>query len=100
MLKFSVCYELVTPESAGHGEAESRGFVLESARLRDCLEECSGPYEPSDSGDSPRWLSFYEHGHGTRQYYEQGIEETRTLHFPETITPASRARVMRLIEKR
>jgi len=40
MNKFSVTYEIVTPESAEYGDAEDRGWVVEDATLRDALEAC------------------------------------------------------------
>lgn len=61
MLKISMTYETITPESAEAGDAEDRGFVFES---RDCMAHELYSYitrdgfcEPSDSHGVPRWLT-------------------------------------------
>jgi len=100
MNKFSVTYEIVTPESAEYGDAEDRGWVVEDATLRDALEACNGCgcyCEPDSSfRERPRWLTFYKVNEGTREYYETGAEESRSLHIPDTVTVASARRIARL----
>lgn len=97
---FSVTFERVTPESAEHGEAESSGFIDEGLRLRDALKLCSGAAggcEASDSNVSgARWLTFYKTNDCTRDAFETGAEESRSLHFPESLTSATRKRIARL----
>lgn len=100
---FSVTYEIVTPESAEHGEAESRGYILESGGLREALAalletrtaHCDGimTIEPScsDIGQA-RWIAVCN---GTE--YLTGAHENRALHIPNGVTPASRERLFRLI---
>ena len=99
---FNVTYELVTPESAEHGEAEERGFVAEDIDLRSAIEEIGYCAMEADSypishKNPPRWFTNYEYGNGTRDYFEKGIEESRSLHLPDNITPSSALRVARLL---
>lgn len=104
-MKFRVTYEIVTPESAEHGDAAERGFVMpgewrddiETATrepagahdmtLREALKIC---YPQEDSG------SWWSESDG-RQNYRAGAIETRSLHPPKGITPSSYARVTRLL---
>jgi hypothetical protein len=106
MPKFRVTYEIVTPESAEHGDAEERGFVapggwqdelstvptplpdvyemdLRSAvqLTGDCLENCG------------RWFVQYD---GCTNY-RTGAETRYSLHPPDNITPASYDRLARLL---
>lgn len=90
--RFDVTYETITPESAEEGEVESRGFIGENMRLRDAFE-AMGRYVIEDCGD---WFRNSEYGHGTRDYYENAREESRSLHPPRNITPASYQRLKRL----
>lgn len=102
---FRVTYEIVTPESAEHGDAEERGFVMpgewrddiETAMrqpddaydltLREAMQLC---YPQEDSGS---WWSECD----GRQDYQTGAYETRSLHPPRGITSSSYARVTRLL---
>lgn len=79
MLKISMTYEIITPESAENGEAEEIGFVFEN-------EECTakelaqyiereGFTEPSESSGVARWLTCY----GDVDPYT-GETENRSLH--------------------
>lgn len=103
--KFMVTFERWSHDDAEVGETDDKGFVMESATLREAMRnglefihpKWAGPCEPSDSRlANVRWLSFYRWNDGTRDYYESGIEETRSLHIPEHVTPASRQRIARL----
>lgn len=94
-----VTYEIVTPESAEHGDAAERGFVSEGeSSLRYALELAAGPYArpPALAADSwpitgaIRWLDF-DHGEDS----SNGARLTRSLHIPEHITAASRLRLAR-----
>lgn len=97
---FTVTYEIVTPESAEHGDAAERGFVLPgewrvpvhavtpvTMSLREALQLC---YPQEDSG---RWFSECD----GRQDYRTGAWERRSLHPPEGITGASYDRLARLL---
>ena len=43
-----------------------------------------------------RWLTFHEYNAGTCEYYMDGVDETRTLHIPDSVTDASSRRIARL----
>jgi hypothetical protein len=98
---FNVSFEIVTDESAEHGDAESRGFISEGVALREALDDLfatNGNYSSVEAieanehpVDCPRWLTVYN---GRDEY---GEAESRSIHFPETMTAASRIRVARLI---
>lgn len=93
-----VTFEIVTPESAEEGEAESQGFISEGeSSLRYALELAAGSYSapPAESASdsnlrAARWLTFH-YGENIRT----GARESRSLHIPSHITPASRARLAR-----
>lgn len=102
---FSVTYEIVTPESAEHGDAEERGYIAEETRLRDALQflfdtrtsHCDGVegVETSSSTiDQARWITVYNGAE-----YQTGARESRSLHFPDGLTPSTRARILRLAMK-
>jgi len=119
---FRMTWETVTNESAEIGDAAQRGFVAPDtgaplllgpltqmhsetrlcARLRDFLphiEPGGAAYlegvEPDNSDHSAArsvrfiWAVWGRNG---------VISETRTIHFPETLTPASRARLVTLLK--
>ena len=103
---FSVTYEVVTPESAEHGDAEDRGFIAEDLTLRDALDAWDGAgYHveadccPVDGGPYgvPRWFTAYKVNNGTRECYETGAEESRGLHLPDDVTPETALRIARLV---
>lgn len=102
---FSVTYKIVTPESAENGDAEERGYIVQGACLREALQHlfdtrsdgfCGG-IECIEASASEiqyaRWVSVYNGAE-----YETGAHESRSLHFPEGMTPSSRARILRLVE--
>ena len=89
MILFNVTYEQVTPESAEYGEFSDSGFIGTDLTLRDALE--------ANNCNNCRWITAYKTNDGTREYYEQGITESRSLHFPDSMTNSSRNRLMRLL---
>ena len=99
---FNVTYEIVTEESAENGDCEDSGFILQGASLREAIaavletrtSHVSGrdAIEPSESGNSFRWLTIYN-----GMEYLSGAYESRALHIPEHITDASRGRILRLV---
>jgi len=95
MKVFSVTFETVTPESAEQGDVEEQGFVCQQVDLREAFEEIGNTAMEHDG--SMRWFTNYEYGNGTRAYYEQGLEESRSLHLPDSTTNASRIRIARLL---
>ena len=103
MLKFQVTYEIITNESAEHGDAAERGFILEDIPFRaayDAVYEtrtshCDGitgieanEYPVTD----PRWITVYN---GIE--YLTGAYESRSIHMPDNITPSSARRIARLM---
>lgn len=100
--KFSITYEIVTPESAEQGEAANQGFHLEDLRFRDAYEELRslgavGCHCEADSyplrWSPPRWFSFVD----VSENYATGEVTSYALHIPENITSASRMRIARLL---
>jgi hypothetical protein len=102
-MKFRVSYELVTAESAENGDAAKRGIVDDALTLRDAIIEvrrtrtnCVGGIESISAYSWParavRWITV-----DNSAEYETGARESRTLHLPATITPASSRRIARLM---
>ena len=101
MGRFRVTYEIVTPESAEVGDAESRGFVLPGGwRTEDpseglmSLREALRLADPTE--DSGGWFSEVD----GRTDYRTGAVETRSIHPPRNVTAASYGRLARLILRR
>lgn len=119
-----VTWETVTEESAEHGDIAAHGFIRPGTL--DCVPVDSVPMGSADFGfrlrealdamtDSPfrvRELeaiepdTFPDTGAARSvraiwRVYDAGpvLSETRTIHFPESMSPASRARVFRLLSK-
>lgn len=101
--RFNVSFEIVTPESAEHGEAESLGWIIQDCDLRTAIDQTGQTrtsqvdgveaIEPSDSRhESARWITVHN-----GMEYLTGTNESRSLHFPESMTPASRARLCKLL---
>jgi hypothetical protein len=99
---FNVTYERITDASAEIGDAEERGFIAEDVSVREALSYASQTVsaevtaaEPDDSNVSAaRWITFY----GGRDMHS-GDFVNASIHFPEHITGASRARLVRLLVK-
>jgi len=100
---FNVTYDIVTDESAEHGDYDSAGFIAENVSLRtalDCLFETrtsqvdgvsaieANEYPVTD----PRWITVTN-----GMEYLTGAYESRAMHFPDFVTPSSRVRVARLL---
>ena len=101
MPKFFVTYDIVTHESAARGDAAEHGFIARDARgvhrmenrpasmrLRQALYLISCAVE-----DSGSWFTETD----GRTDYRTGDVETRSLHPPRNITPASYDRLARLL---
>ena len=100
MKKFNVTYDIVTPESAEHGDYDEIGYIANAVSLREAIDllfetrtcECDGvaSIEPSCSMISEaRWLNVVN-----GMEFLTGAVEARALHFPEEITGSSRKRIM------
>lgn len=97
MNSFNVTFEIITPESAENGEAESMGFEHENCSLReawDCVRwGCEGGVEANEwPMQSPRWVTFYN----VETDFRTGAVKSLSVHFPRNITPASAIRLARL----
>lgn len=94
--RFSVTYEIVTPESAAEGEAEERGFICEGETLREALKELFRTRTNRvDSGQGlDTSIGILTQYNGAE--FETGAHENRTLHMPRTITGATYRRIARL----
>lgn len=113
---FHVTYDIVTPESAEHGEAAEMGFVLPgnwhielaaavcgepagrvkddcAISLREAIALVSCCFDSGSDG-----FTYYEAD--CRENYRDGSEERRALHLPRNATAASAARVSRLLNGR
>ena len=100
---WNVTYEVWTEESAEIGETDERGFISEDVPLRFAIEDLlatrtehvggSQYADPSDSDvGQARWITV-DNG----MEYLTGAYESRSLHIPDRVTPASRARLVRLV---
>jgi hypothetical protein len=100
---FNVTYEIVTEESASDGDSAESGFIAKNVPLRSAFDyvtqsrtsENSGVFcvESSDSNNRhARWVTV-----GFGMEYLTGACESRSLHFPEKLTPSTRGRITRLL---
>lgn len=107
--RFNVTYDIVTPESAEHGDTADNGF-LDSREFRESVAgicgkpagemktRCAMPLRHAlqlcaPQEDSGRWFSEVDGRCGNRS----GANETRSLHPPDNITAASYRRLSRLL---
>lgn len=102
-MKYCVSYEIWTHESAENGEPEERGIVDDDLDLREALKEVQrtrtnlvGGVESVTTDSWPvkavRWITVCNAAE-----YETGARESRTLHLPANVTPASSRRIARLM---
>ncbi len=107
MPRFSVTYEIVTPESAEHGDAEERGYIMPGEWRYD-INDPSLEHEKQDytmtlrealtlaSPDCDCGAWFAESGE-SRVNYRTGAVEQRSIHPPRNITRSSYNRLARLL---
>jgi hypothetical protein len=97
MIMFNVTYESITPESAEHGDFANSGFIAQGVGLRDAIEYLGYGGDGVEANEypvtAPRWITAYR----TDENYQTGAIENRSLHFPESMTAASRRRVCKLL---
>ena len=96
---FDVTYEIVSPD----GEVEGSGFLCRKFSLRDAVEIVHATrtnrvagVECIECGSSPvvapRWVTVFN-----GMEFETGMRECRSLHIPESCTPATRRRIARML---
>jgi hypothetical protein len=92
---FDVTYDIVTHESAEHGDVAERGFAAKGIGLREAIREIGGQAFEADCWpvQSPRWFTNHEYN----EDFTTGTRETRYLHLPNHLTEASRMRIARLL---
>ncbi len=95
MITFDVTYEIVTHESAEHGDAEERGFAAKGVRLREAISEIGHCAHQADCSPiaGARWYTNCEYD----EDFRTGARESRSLHMPNSLTEASRMRIARLL---
>lgn len=100
MNKFSVTFDIVTPESSETGDISEDGVIADNVSLRDAINylmetrtSLVGGVEYASSGDD---CITVQNG----MEFETGAFETRRLHFPITTTDASWERLIRIVEGR
>lgn len=100
---FTVTYDIVTPESAENGNTEENGFIAERVPLREAIDLVTGTRTRYVDGAecvecdeypvrAPRSVVIVN-----GMEFLTGAQESRSLHMPENITPASRLRIARLL---
>jgi hypothetical protein len=95
MTTFDVTYDIVTHESAEHGDTAERGFVAQGISLREAIREIGGCAYEADCWPvrGPRYFINHEFN----EDFATGARETRYLHLPNHLTEASRLRIARLL---
>jgi len=118
--RITTTYAISTPESREQSSYEETGFIDEEGveMVPDLWEEedpdidtspasmavafldTVGPLEPSaTSFHKGVWYTNNKHGHGTRDYFEKGTEESRSYHL-EGFTEAQEREVFKKVAKR
>jgi hypothetical protein len=95
--RFNVTFETITPESAEHGDTATAGFIAEGVTLREAIEAVGwgngGCVADECPVTDPRSLTMYR----VCEDYATAEIENRSLHFPESVTAASRVRIARML---
>lgn len=84
MISYSECFERWTADDIEAGETHDLGFADQDASdnfrgMVDLLQFCEPNQQPITSPDTI-WFTHYDYNNGTREYYEDGITETRSYH--------------------
>lgn len=104
--RFNVAFEVWTPEAIEAGDTDERGFIEEGATLRDAVKAVRATRTNEVDGvesiecDScptshPRWITV-----SNSMEYRTGAREQRSLHIPDSVTPATARRIARLVGAR
>lgn len=98
MNDWNVTYDVVTPESAEHGDYADSGFLGQDLAFDDAVSYWEGrgcEIEPSDSDVSQaRWFTVID---GVN--YRDGSQQQRSLHIPERVSPAARVALFRYLQR-
>ena len=106
MLTFDVCFNVVTPESAALGGIDHGGWIGKGLSLRDALDAVQSTRTSRVEGvecvecdswptSAPHWVQVVN---GCE--FETGAQESRSIHFPDALSAASRRRIARLVGAR
>jgi len=104
MQLFDVTFDIVTEESSEDGMVSEAGFIVEDERLRDAIRAVSATESNTtdghnvDANETNGRIDWVTVSHGMD--WITGQYETRYLHIPETVTPASSRRIARLVGAR
>lgn len=100
---FNVSFEKWSNSDVDCGDTDKRGFIDTDMSLSDALQdfdyigcELSANCYPLDITQITS-VTAYATNDGTREYYEQGITENRTLFFPASLTNASKKRILKYL---
>lgn len=97
MVVFTLTFERITPESAEQGDVAERGVLAENVSLREAFEHLWYAERGVEASEwpvqCPRWLTGYE----THRCSDTGAIGNVSMHFPESVTAASRRRIYRLL---
>lgn len=103
--RFSVTFEIVTPESAEAGDVAERGEIDTSLSLRDALQALNETRTCHVDGVHAIEPNAYPLADTVRVHwvtiingmeYLTGAQESRALHIPDSVTRASSRRIARL----
>ena len=97
MTGFNVTYQIVTEESAEQGDVAEAGFLAENVSFSEALSLVNS-YAPHPGNSDVRAACCFTTEADID--YCTGEHETRTIHLPETVTPASRGRIAALLGAR
>jgi hypothetical protein len=98
MTAFRVTYDIVTPESAEHGDTAEAGYYSRGGWKQDdpsewTLRQVVSQFGRGSLEDSGSWFSTVD----SDTNYRTGEETSYAVHPPRTITAASYERVRRIL---
>lgn len=97
---FSVTFEIVTPESAEHGDCEESGFVARNVGLRHAVDYLFATRTSHVDGIEFGNCDDRSVSIGNGMEFRTGARESRTLHFPPHMSDSTRGRILQLVDGR
>lgn len=101
--QFSVTWERVNDAEATEGDTMRRGFVIRDVSLHDAVQACEREQCPMSetastyaSDSEPRMARWYS---AEIREWESGDTLTLSVHFPDSTTGSSRARLCRALDR-